>query len=353
MSQRTAIVFFNLGGPDGPDDVRPFLKNLFSDKAIIRAPAPVRFFLSRLISSTRAASARANYAKMGGGSPLLKETRAQAVALEAALAARGHQARVFIAMRYWKPYASQTAREVAAWAPDKVILLPLYPQLSTTTTLSSVKAWTEAGGKCDRLICCYPTQEGFIESHMRRIMEAWEKGGRPGNVRVLLSAHGLPETVIRDGDPYQWQVEATAAEVRRRLPAEWEMQVCYQSRVGPLKWIGPPTDDAVRRAAGDGKSILLCPVAFVSEHIETLVELDEEYRELAHEAGASVFMRAEALGVEPGFIGALANLVEDALADEDPSPIRSHCGGRICPGGQRRCPNQRACTQAVKEDAHV
>jgi ferrochelatase len=347
MSQRTAIVFFNLGGPDGPDDVRPFLKNLFSDSAIIRAPLPVRFLLSRLISTTRAASARANYAKMGGGSPLLAETRKQAAALEERMAARGRECRVFIAMRYWKPFASDTVREVEAWKPDRIVLLPLYPQFSTTTTASSLKAWTEAGGRYDRLVCCYPTPASFVDAHVAMITKAWEDGGRPANVRVLLSAHGLPETVIRDGDPYQRQVEQTAAEVRLKLPPEWEMEVCYQSRVGPLKWIGPPTDDAIRRAAKDGKTILLSPIAFVSEHIETLVELDEEYREVAHEHGAPGYLRAAALGVEPLFIQALGDLVDEALADTSADPVRSFCGRRICPSDFKGCPNRR-----LSGDAH-
>ncbi len=335
---RIAVVLFNLGGPDGPDAVQPFLQNLFSDPAIIRAPWPVRLLLARLISRSRAPMARENYARMGGGSPLLPETVAQASALDAELARRGYQAGSVIAMRYWKPFTAEAVATVKASRPDHTILLPLYPQYSTTTTASSLKAWRDAGGEKARTVCCYPTQSRFIAAHAHKLIAAWEAACKPAPVRLLLSAHGLPEIVVKDGDPYQWQVEATAAALRPQLPADWEIEICYQSRVGPLKWIGPATDDAIRRAAADGKAILLCPIAFVSEHIETLVELDIEYRHLAEAAPA--YVRAPALGVEAEFIAALADLVEDALRDPDPSP-RSHCGGRICPADWRQCPNRR------------
>lgn len=338
---KTAIVLFNLGGPDGPDDVQPFLKNLFSDKAIIRAPAPIRFFLARLISSTRAASARENYARMGGGSPLKPETKKQADALDAELARRGHTAKSFIAMRYWKPYAADAVREVKAWGADRVILLPLYPQFSSTTTASSLKSWKEARGPEGVTVCCYPETEKFIAAHARKLIETWEAAGRPPNVRCLLSAHGLPEVVVKAGDPYQWQVELTVAKLRPLLPADWEIEICYQSRVGPLKWIGPPTDACIEKAAKDGKAILLSPIAFVSEHIETLVELDIEYRHLADQHGAKVYLRAPALGVDEGFISTLADQVEAALP-EKPGAIRSSCSGRICPASWKDCPNKRA-----------
>jgi ferrochelatase len=338
---KTAIVLFNLGGPDGPDDVQPFLKNLFSDKAIIRAPAPIRFFLARLISKTRAASARENYARMGGGSPLKPETKKQADALDAELARRGHTAKSFIAMRYWKPYAADAVREVKAWGADRVILLPLYPQFSSTTTASSLKSWKEARGPEGVTVCCYPETEKFIAAHARKLIQTWEAAGRPPNVRCLLSAHGLPETVVKAGDPYQWQVELSVAKLRPLLPAEWEIEICYQSRVGPLKWIGPATDACIEKAAKDGKAILLSPIAFVSEHIETLVELDIEYRHLADSHGAKHYLRAPALGVDEGFISTLADQVEAALT-ESVGAIRSSCSGRICPANWKDCPNHRA-----------
>ena len=153
---------------------------------------------------------------------------------------------------------------------------------------------------------------------------------------------------MKSGDPYQWQVERTAGALKLLLPAEWEVEICYQSRVGPLKWIGPPTDASIEKAAREGKTILLSPVAFVSEHIETLVELDIEYRHLADKLGAKHYIRAPALGVDAGFIGTLADLVEQTLADPEARPVRSSCGGRICPADWRDCPNRRnAVTKAA------
>lgn len=338
-NKTVAVVLLNLGGPDGPDAVEPFLRNLFSDPAIIRAPAPIRWFVARLISRTRAASARANYAKMGGGSPLLPETEKQARALEAELSARGLDARCVIAMRYWKPFTADAADAVRAMAPDEVVLLPLYPQYSTTTTASSLLAWTKGGGPAARTVCCYPAEKKFIAAHARKLVETWRAAGSPPNLRCLLSAHGLPKTVVAGGDPYQAQVEMTAAALRPHLPAEWKVDVCYQSRVGPLEWIGPSTDGEIRKAAAAGEAILLAPVAFVSEHIETLVELDEEYRHLAEAGGCKTYLRAPALGTDADFISCLADQVEGALSDDQ--LLRSACGGRICPANWSGCPNMR------------
>lgn len=338
---RTAVVLFNLGGPDGPDAVEPFLRNLFSDPAIIGLPAPVRLPLARLIARRRREEATANYARMGGGSPLLPETEAQARALEAALADRlPGETRCFTAMRYWRPFTEAVAREVAAWSPDQVVLLPLYPQFSTTTTGSSLKAWTAAyrGPGEVRTVCCYPDVGGLARAHADRIRETFEAAGRPDNLRLLFSAHGLPERVVKGGDPYQAQVEATCAAVLAELGPGWDdWQVCYQSRVGPLKWIGPATADAIVHAAEEGRGVLLTPIAFVSEHVETLVELDHEYRTLAAEHGMEVYLRAPALGIAPVFIDALADAVLGALG-RDRRP-QAACGGRWCPARWGRCPS--------------
>lgn len=288
---KLAVVLFNLGGPDGPDAVKPFLTNLFSDPAIISLPGIVRLPLARMIAAGREDTAKANYAIMGGASPLLPETKRQAEALQAALAAARPEleTRVFISMRYWKPFADQTAREVAAFAPDELVLLPLYPQFSTTTSASSLKDWARAyrGPGTSHAVCCYPTAQGLVEAHARAISQTWLKAGRPEGVRLLFSAHGLPEKVIKAGDPYQAQVEATARAVAELLPELPDWSVCYQSRVGRLKWIGPSTDEAIRQAAADGKGVLVSPIAFVSEHVETLVELDHEYAELARTLGCA------------------------------------------------------------------
>jgi ferrochelatase len=335
---RLAVVLFNLGGPDGPKAVRPFLFNLFRDPAIIGAPALVRYPLAAFISTTREKTAQANYAIMGGASPLLPETKAQAQALEAALkAARPtDETRVFIAMRYWKPFAAQTAREVAAFAPDEVVLLPLYPQYSTTTSASSLKDWAKAykGPGRVRTVCCYPTASGLVDAHVRAIAETWARAGRPANLRLLFSAHGLPEKIVAGGDPYQAQIEATAAAVAARLPELADWRVCYQSRVGPLKWLGPSTDDEVRRAGAEGKGVLVVPIAFVSEHVETLVELDHEYADLAREVGCVPYLRAPALGADQAFISALSQAVEAAVArDAAVGPEAAW----LCPVGHGQC----------------
>ena len=316
-AKRVAVVLFNLGGPDQLKAVRPFLFNLFADPAIIAAPALVRYPLAMLISKLRERSAQANYALMGGASPLLAETQAQAGALQAVLAARAPNCtvRTFVAMRYWRPFSDETARAVAQFEPDEFVLLPLYPQYSTTTTASSLTAWTKAykGPGRGRAVCCYPVQDGFIEAHAQRIGAAWDQAGRPKDVRLLFSAHGLPEKVIEAGDPYQAQIEATAAAVAARLGDGWDWKVCYQSRVGPLKWLGPSTPEAIAEAAQEGLGVVITPIAFVSEHIETLVELDRDYAELAHKLGCTTYVRVPALGLHEAFIGGLADSVTAAL----------------------------------------
>ena len=337
---KLAVVLFNLGGPDSLKAVRPFLFNLFRDPAIIQLPAIARYPLAALISTTRNKPAQANYAIMGGRSPLLPETQAQADALEAELRAQGHDARVFIAMRYWKPRADETARAVAAFAPDEIVLLPLYPQFSTTTTGSSVKDWRaayKAPGRT-RTVCCYPDAEGVAAAHAAEIRKVWDAAGSPGNVRLLFSAHGLPQQVIDGGDPYQAQIEATAAATAALLPELTDWRVCYQSRVGRLKWLEPSTETAILAAGQDGKGVIVSPIAFVSEHVETLVELDHEYADLARTHGVQPYLRARTPGVQPAFIGELARAVTDALprtgaAPHGPWRCRATYGKCLCAQG--------------------
>lgn len=336
MSRKIAVVLLNLGGPDTQEAVRPFLFNLFADKAIIRLPWPARMALATLISTTRAKSARANYALMGGGSPLLPETRKQADALQARLTAdlAGDEVRIFIAMRYWKPFTAETARDVAAFAPDEVILLPLYPQFSTTTTGSSIEAWRAAyrGTGAVRTVCCYPDVKSLAKSHAALIRQTWERAGRPDGLRLLFSAHGLPQQVVDDGDPYAMQVEKTCAAVLEQLGPDglgqgWDSRLAYQSRVGRLKWLGPYTPQAIAEAGEDGRGLIVVPIAFVSEHVETLVELDIEYAELAEHAGIEPYLRVPALGVQPDFIDTLAAATLGALTRAGAAPAGSPCGG--------------------------
>ena len=336
-SRRIAVVLFNLGGPDDAASVKPFLFNLFNDPAIIGLPGIVRTPLARLISSRRETSAQANYAMMdaGGGSPLLSETRAQAAALQSVLAARltGDEAQVFIAMRYWSPLTEQTAAEVAAFAPDEIVLLPLYPQFSTTTTRSSLRLWDETyrGPGRSRTVCCYPQGSGWIDAQVKGIRAALaEAGDQP--VRLLFSAHGIPEKLVAAGDPYQEQVEATVSALMVQL-GPTDHRICYQSRVGPLKWLGPSTPEAIEEAGRDGVGAVVVPVAFVSEHIETLVELDIEYGHLAETHGVRPYLRTPTVSAAPVFIEGLAEAVADALARDGIAPFGPGCRGdwKACP----------------------
>ena len=334
---RIAVVLFNLGGPEDLKAVRPFLFNLFSDPAIIGVPAPIRLVLAALISTTRAKSAQANYALMGGGSPLLAETQAQANALEIELGRRGQdEAKVFIAMRYWRPMSAEAARAVAAFAPDEIVLLPLYPQFSTTTTASSMDAWRKAykGPGRVRTVCCYPTLDGLIEAHAGRVQAAWQAAGSPKDVRLLFSAHGLPEVVIKRGDPYQAQIEACATAIAERLGPSWDWRVCYQSRVGPLGWLKPDTSSEIQDAGRTGLGVVVAPIAFVSEHVETLVELDHDYRKVADAAGCPAYIRVPALGVEAAFVEALADVSLAALG----RPSGTWPGSSFtCPAAWSKC----------------
>jgi ferrochelatase len=331
-SRRVAIILFNLGGPDSLDAVRPFLFNLFNDPAIIAAPQPLRFFLAQIISRTREKLAKANYMLMGGRSPILPETQKQAEALEAAIANRVTNVtfKCFPAMRYWRPFVKDAAKAAEDWHATDAILLPLYPQFSTTTTASSLKAWKQATTLPSSTICCYPAGAQFAEAHAEAILETWRAAGSPPNPRVLYSAHGLPQNVVDGGDPYQWQVERSVAAVRKLLPAEWETRTCYQSRVGPLKWLSPSTEHEIRTAGRDKAGVIVSPIAFGSYNVETLVELYIAYAHVANRAGLPFYLRAPALGATPRFIDALADLAERALAS--PGGLQSETGGRLCPG---------------------
>jgi protoporphyrin/coproporphyrin ferrochelatase len=313
---RTAIVLMNLGGPDSLDAVEPFLFNLFNDPAIIRLPTLFRLPLAWLVARGRARVAREIYAQLGGGSPLLANTEVQARALDAALG-EGH--RSFIAMRYWHPTSMEAVRAVAEWAPDEIVCLPLYPQFSTTTTASSLTAWRRAAARAGldrptRVVCCYPAEIGFVEAIaglIRPVLGEMSDPAKPP--RLLLTAHGLPKRIVRAGDPYPDQVATTARSVVAALAwpgLDW--RVCYQSRVGPLEWMGPATDAEIRRAGADGVPLVVAPISFVSEHSETLVELDRDYRRLAESSGVPAYRRVATVSVEPGFIGALAALVRNA-----------------------------------------
>ena len=338
---RVAVVLFNLGGPDSLDAVEPFLLNLFRDPAIIRAPAPLRHLIARLIARRRGGQARDIYREIGGRSPLLPETEAQAAALAQALGDLGEVA-VTIAMRYWHPMSEAAARQVAAFRPERIVLLPLYPQFSTTTTASSLAAWRRAAASAGlaartHAVCCYHRADGLIAAHSALIEPVLAAAAETGKARLLFSAHGLPKSVVARGDPYQWQVEDTARAIVARLDREGlDWKVCYQSKVGPMAWLGPSTVEELDRAGRDRVPVVVVPIAFVSEHSETLVELDITYRDRARAAGIPAYHRVPALGTQPAFIAALAQLVRAAL--ERDADLDSGEGGRLCPAAHRCCP---------------
>jgi ferrochelatase len=346
---KIAVVLFNLGGPDRPEAIRPFLVNLFRDPAILRVPWFVRAILARVIAYLRLRAARENYALLGGRSPLLDLTRAQATALQADLPEL--QVRCFIAMRYWHPFSDAAAKAVQAWGPDEVVLLPLYPQYSTTTTASSLAAWHESAAKAGlvaatRSICCYATDRAFVASIAGLVREACARARAAvppdTRLRVLFSAHGLPESIIAAGDPYQWQVEQTVAAVLSAWgKPEIDWAICYQSRATPVRWIEPSTIAEIERAARDGVAVLLVPIAFVSEHSETLVELDIEYRHLADKLGVPGYFRVPTPNTDAAFIAALAERVRHARALG--VGVHSHVGSRVCPVQFSGCP----CRQSV------
>jgi ferrochelatase len=345
---KVAIVLFNLGGPDRPESVKPFLINLFTDPAILRVPFFIRPMLARIIAYARVKPASENYALLGGKSPLLELTQEQADALAAALP--DMDARCFIAMRYWHPFSDEAARAVRDWNPDQVVLLPLYPHYSTTTTGSSLTAWRDAAAQAGLMkpvttLCCYHSDPGFVASTARILRRSYDASlqeiGPDRKLRVLFSAHGLPETIIKQGDPYQLQVERTVAAVVRHLAVpELDYAVCYQSRATPQKWIGPSTEEEIERAVHDNVAVLVAPIAFVSEHSETLVELDVEYRELAEKAGVPGYFRVPAQNSDAGFIGALADLVRRGV--KHGPGLCSFAGGRTCPKQFGDCPHARA-----------
>ena len=266
-----------------------------------------------------------------------------------------HDARCFVAMRYWHPFSEQVAREVAAWQPDRVLLLPLYPQFSTTTTGSSLSAWRAAAAKVGLVapttaLCCYHSDPGFAAATaaiVRRSYDAARAKLGDAPLRVLFSAHGLPESIVRAGDPYQFQIGRTVAAVRARLGIDdLDWAICFQSRATPQRWITPSTETEIERAAHDKTAILVVPIAFVSEHSETLVELDVEYREVAEKAGVPGYFRTPTQNTDPGFIAALAELARAALDRGD--GLCSFAGGRTCPREHRDCPHASAGASAPK-----
>ena len=338
---KKAIILFNLGGPDKLENVEPFLFNLFNDPAILNLPTFLRYPLAKLISNRRAPVAKKIYAELGGSSPILKLTKEQSDALEIKLnqTQEEDEYKCFIIMRCWNPRAEDVIKDVQLYGPDEVVLMPLYPQYSAATSGSSIKEWKDVCRKNNyhvktSTICCYPTDQNFINAHTKEIIK---KIKDLKNFKLIFSAHGLPEKNIKKGDPYQWQVEQSVKKIVENLNDEnLDWILSYQSRVGPLKWIGPSTETIIIENSKIGKHIVLVPIAFVSEHSETLVELDIEYKEIADANGCKNYTRVPALGINEDFIKAMSELIikkNEYKINENLYPPKIQC-----PSNFKKCP---------------
>lgn len=311
-SKRVAVVLFNLGGPDNLQAVKPFLFNLFYDPAIINLPKPFRYLLAKLISSRRTKKATEIYKQMGGKSPIIEQTMDQVKALQKEL---GAEYKVFFFMRYWKPFIKDVIEEIKNYDPKEIVLLPLYPQFSTTTTASGFKYWSENAGEEFSNIpvksnCCYFDNSKFLDAYTKSIEPIYEKASKVSKPRILFSAHGIPKNRIDDGDPYQFQITKSVEGIVAKLGIDdLDYSICYQSKVGPLEWLSPSTELEIKRAAKEKTPVVIVPIAFVSEHSETLVELDIEYKHLAAELGLKDYFRVPAITTHRDFITCLKEQV--------------------------------------------
>lgn len=319
-NSKTAVVLLNLGGPDSLAAVEGFLFNLFNDPDIINFPLSFLFRtrLAKLISSKRAPKIQRQYKEIGGKSPILDTTRKQAKLLEASL--KEHmESRVFIAMRYWKPFTEDAILEIERYSPDKIVLLPLYPQYSVSTTGSSVNEWNRLFRSHEKLrnvpvilVEKYYLNELYIKAIVERINSGLERfpAGIRDNVTILFSAHGTPIKLVKQGDPYSHHIRETVDEVVRTGGFKQPWSLCFQSKVGPQKWLTPSTPVVIGENAAKGvENILMVPIAFTSDHLETLFELNIEYRRLAKEKGIEQYEVTEGLNDSPTFISALEELV--------------------------------------------
>jgi len=310
--KKLAVVLFNLGGPLKIQDVKPFLFNLFYDRAIINLPNPFRWFLAWFISTIRHKKSQKIYQILGGGSPLLKFTKDQAEALENAL---GRRFKVFVCMRYWHPFSDEVIKRVEKYNPDEIILLPLYPQFSTTTTASSLKDFHEKistsgiSSKKVHVVDDFFDNKKFIGAHVSLLKDQLKKINDHEKVAVLFSAHGLPMSVIEAGDPYERQVNETIRLITKQISRKnTRFVVCYQSKVGLKKWLSPSTEEEITEAGKRYEVVVVVPISFVSEHSETLVELDQDYRVFATKIGCKSYKRVKALGTNKIFIDCLKDM---------------------------------------------
>lgn len=320
---RVGVLLLNLGGPEQLEDVGPFLFNLFSDPEIIRLPFPwLQRPLAWFISTRRAKTSEENYRQIGGGSPLRQITEAQAQALQEKLQQKGQEACVYVGMRYWHPFTEEAIARIKRDGIDSLVILPLYPQFSISTSGSSFRLlqrlWLE-DPKLARIeytvIPSWYKQPGYLQSMTQLIAQELNQFANPDQVHIFFSAHGVPRSYVEEaGDPYQQEIEECTALIMQTLNRPNPYSLAYQSRVGPMEWLQPYTDDAIKELGAQGvQDLLVVPISFVSEHIETLQEIDIEYRKVGEESGIHNFRRVPALNTDPVFIEAMADLVVEAL----------------------------------------
>lgn len=321
---RTGVLLLNLGGPDQIEDVRPFLYNLFSDPEIIRLPFPwLQRPLAWMISTMRAKKSRGNYLQIGGGSPLRRITDQQAQALQENLTHKGLDVSVYVGMRYWHPYTEEAIAQIKKDDIEKLVILPLYPQFSISTSGSSFRLLESLWQQDSKLqaieyslIPSWYDRPGYINAMANLLRQELDHFPNPQDVTIFFSAHGVPLSYVEEaGDPYQQEIEACTALIMQALARPNPHVLAYQSRVGPVEWLKPYTEDVIPELATQGvKNLVVVPISFISEHIETLQEIDMEYRELAEHAGIENFRRVPALNIDPMFIEALGSLVVETLA---------------------------------------
>ncbi|MGA9973330.1 MAG: ferrochelatase, partial [Candidatus Sulfotelmatobacter sp.] len=320
-TRRVGVILFQLGGPDTLAAIEPFLYNLFCDPDIIDFPfARIgRKALAKLISTTRARKVQHHYATIGGGSPIRRFTERQARALEAELTNQGLDARCFVAMRYWHPFTSEAIEQLESAQCDEVVLLPLYPQHSSTTTGSSLNEWERLfrGDVPVHNVGAFYQHPMYLDALIEKIEEALARFPRPERAEIVFSAHSIPMSIIAKGDPYQRHVEETVRLLMQRGGWDNRSRLCYQSKVGASKWLQPSLHRTLHDLAGEKvREVCIVPVAFVSDHVETLGEIDHEAREEARRLGITQFEMSAGLNDSPQFISALTRLVTAALGDE-------------------------------------
>jgi protoporphyrin/coproporphyrin ferrochelatase len=326
-NNKIAVVLFQLGGPDSLEAVKPFLFNLFMDPDIIDFPLAflARKPLAKFISSRRSPKVENNYKLIGGKSPILDLTRLQAKALNTHLVRLGIQAQVFIAMRYWHPTTNNIICEIKTGGFDQIILVPLYPQFSQATTGSSIHEWNRQAKKQDlniptRVVCCYPNHPALLEAFVETINKSITRFSNisPANIDLVFSAHGVPVRYIQKGDPYQLQIEETVRRVVEHGKWKSPHTLCFQSKVGPMQWLKPSLIETVERLANEGrKHLLIIPIAFVTDHSETLHEINIDVRRHAMARGVQQFELMPALNDHLKFIECLTDLVTQQLTHAD------------------------------------